>query len=190
MQFRVPQNIDLEDKIVGPLTLIQFIYILAGGLIDYIMYQAIGQSHLGIFLILGIPIGLLAAALAFLKIQDQPLSHFIQAGIMYLQQPKIRFWKRGGYVAPAIFTPQKTQASTESTVTHKNIEKTNLERLAYLLDTRPQSAASEKNFGKVTKSFEKLFKSGYLKVEQPKGGANGTVGQTQTTNNSQHPGSA
>jgi hypothetical protein len=177
----------LEDKIVGPLTLVQFIYILASGLIDYIMYQAIGQSHLGIFLLLGIPIALLGVALAFLKIQDQPLSHFIQAGIMYLQQPKIRFWKRGGYVAPAIFVPGKAQASIQPTVVHKSIEKTNLERLAYILDTRPQSAASEENFGKVTKSFETLFKSGYLKVEPPKQGGNVGVGQTQTTNNSQHP---
>lgn len=191
MQFRVPQNIDLEDKIVGPLTLIQFIYVLSGGLVDYILFQAIGGSHIGIFLVLAIPIILVALALAFLKIQDQPLLHFIQAGIIYLQRPKIRFWKREGYVQPVIFSPEKTNVQAQP-VAAKKIERTDLERLAYVLDTRPQSTASEENFGNVTKSFEKLLKTGYLKVNPPKveGGVNGAVGQEKVTTNPKHAGSA
>lgn len=188
MQFRVPQNIDLEDKIVGPLTLIQFIYIISGGLIDYILFQSIGQ-FLAIYLIIALPIALLALALAFLKIQDQPLSHFIQAGLLYLRQPKLRFWQRTGIFHPVIIESKKP-VQKEARPVMKKIDQSNLERLAYVLDTRPQAVAEDKNFGKITQSFEKLFKTGYLKVETPKGGKHGAVGQAQKTTNLQHPGNS
>ena len=95
MQFQVPQNIDLEDKIVGPLTLIQFLYVLAGGLINYLLLIFIGMKI--IFWILAIPIGLFALALAFLKIQDQPLSSFVKAGLIYFSRPRMRYWQRGNF---------------------------------------------------------------------------------------------
>ena len=181
MQFKVPQNIDMEDKIVGPLTLIQFIYILTGGLIDYIMFQSFGQ-YIWLFLLFALPIAVIALALAFLKIQDQPLSHFILAGLDYLRQPKVRFWKRGNYIKPIIYEPhQKTQVA-EAPVITKNVEQSNLERLSYILDTRPQEVAQDQNFGVITKSFEKLLSTGYLKVHPPKRqmeGKNGVLGQAQ-----------
>ena len=92
MQFQVPQNIDLEDKIIGPLTLIQFIYVLAGAVAVYLLYLSFGTEL--IFWVLGIPTGLIALAFAFFKVQDQPLSHFIKAGLIYLGRPKKRVWQK------------------------------------------------------------------------------------------------
>lgn len=181
MQFKVPQNIDMEDKIVGPLTLIQFIYVLTGGLTDYILFQSIGQ-YIWLFLLIALPIAVVALAMAFLKIQDQPLSHFILAGLEYLRQPKVRFWKRGSYVPPVIYEPHRKAQETDLPVITKNVEQSNLERLSYILDTRPQEVAEDQNFGVITKSFEKLLNTGYLKVHPPKKqmeGKNGVLGQTQ-----------
>ncbi len=133
MQFKVPQNIDLEDKIVGPLTLIQFLYVLGGGVIIYLLYLSLNMRFL--FWVLAIPIGIIAASLAFLKIQDQPLSHFIKAGLIYLSQPKKRLWQRAGLVKPVVFAVAKKEKKIIAPPKRK-IEKSELEQLAQMLDTR------------------------------------------------------
>jgi hypothetical protein len=133
LQFKVPQNIDLEDKIVGPLTLIQFLYVLAGGVIVYLLYLSMGTKLL--FWALSLPVAIVALALAFLKIQDQPLSHFIKAGLIYLSKPKKRIWQRQGLVKPIVFAaPSKKVIAPPPP--KRRIEKTELEKLAQMLDTQ------------------------------------------------------
>ena len=130
MQFQVPQNIDLEDKIVGPLTLIQFLYVLAGGLINYLLLIFIGMKI--IFWILAIPIGLFALALAFLKIQDQPLSSFVKAGLIYFSRPRMRYWQRKGYLLEVIFAKPK-KVAPKVILPKRKIEKSELEKLSQML---------------------------------------------------------
>ena len=133
MQFQVPQNIDLEDKIVGPLTLIQFLYVLAGGLINYLLLIFIGMKI--IFWILAIPIGLFALALAFLKIQDQPLSSFVKAGLIYFSRPRMRYWQRKGYLLEVILAKPK-KVAPKVILPKRKIEKSELEKLSQMLDTQ------------------------------------------------------
>jgi len=132
MQFKVPQNIDLEDKIVGPLTLIQFLYVISGGILIYLLYLSIGGTFF--FWVLSVPIATIALALAFLKIQDQPLSHFIKAGLMYLSRPKIRIWQRHGENYSAIKAAPKEKKGP-TILPKKRIEKSELEKIAQILDT-------------------------------------------------------
>lgn len=179
MQFRVPQNIDMEDKIVGSLTLMQLVYVLTGGLIDYILFQLLGKNYFYVFLFFGVPIGLITLAITFLKIQDQPLSYFIKAGLSYFSRPKTRFWMRKD-LAPMI--KDEPNASVKETITMptKRIEKSNLEKLAYSLDTQPITHEEKKFFGKITENIEDLINRGELTIKQPKkGGESGVMGQTQ-----------
>lgn len=170
MQFKVPQNIDMEDKIVGPLTLIQFLYVLGGGMIIYILFQVLYTTSTVLFVILALPIALIALALAFLKIQDQPLSHFIVAGLQFWQKPKMRYWRNVGE-APPILKQAPKPKQTKATPVKKSVEKSNLEQLAYALDTKPMNQEEQKNFGKITKSFDQLF------TKENKGGTSGAVSQ-------------
>ena len=133
VQYQVPQNIDMEDKIIGPLTLIQFLYLLVGGIIDYLLLLSLKTSF--VFWILAIPIALISLALTFLKIQDQPISHFIRAGLVYLSRPKIRLWKRQG-LAPIVILAKPGKKKVAPPPPKKHIEKSQLEQLAQALDTR------------------------------------------------------
>jgi len=161
MQFQVPQNIDMEDKLVGPLTLTQFLYLLGGGLLIYLLFHALARDYFGVFLLLAIPIGLIALALTFLKIQEQPLSHFVAAGIKYLGQPKVRLWQRRTYREPILTAPLKEEKKVAEP--EKHVDKSALEQLAYKLDTaQPGKPEERKNFGRITEAFEKILK------EQPK----------------------
>jgi len=186
LQFKVPQNIDLEDKIVGPLTLVQFLYLLGGGLIVYILFQSIGTKSTGIFVILALPISIVSLGMAFVKIQDQPLSHFIKAGIYYYTHPKTRFWRKVGFRSTVLIEPPK-KVRSEVYVQPKKIEKSDLEKLAHTLDTGPLGKQEQQNFGRITNNFEKLIQQGMgeQKTQAPRqgqgqGGQVGNMGQPPT----------
>lgn len=155
MQFKVPQNIDMEDKLVGPLTLIQFLYVLGGGISIYVLFNLIFTYKL-LFFVLAIPIALVALGLAFLKIQEQPLSHFIKVGLQYLSKPKLRFWKKEEQLPEILKEPPKPKINTDI-IQKRHIEKSDLDQLSYVLDTRPIQPEEEKYFGKITQGFEKII---------------------------------
>lgn len=92
MQFNVPQFLDIEDKIIGPLTLRQFGYLLAGGFVGFILYELI--PNFTIFLLFCAPVALLTIALAFIKINGRPFIKIFIAFINYLIKPKLYIWRR------------------------------------------------------------------------------------------------
>jgi len=133
MQFKVPQNIDLEDKIVGPLTLLQFVYLMAGGLIIYI---AMGIIHSGWFWLVAIPVGIFSLALAFLKIQDQPFMHFLASAALYFVRPRERAWKKEDvFERPHVFKKAVVKKD-EKVGPKRHIVKSELDKLAFVLDTK------------------------------------------------------
>jgi len=91
MQFQVPQFIDIEDKIIGPLTLKQFLY-MAGGLMVLAFLWL--YLELGLFIIVAVPIVLLSLALAFYKINGRPFIYFLGALATYLTKPRLYLWKK------------------------------------------------------------------------------------------------
>ena len=90
MRFNVPQFIDIEDKIFGPFTFRQFIYLAGGGGLVYVAYKMLPF----IFAILvGVPLAAAAAALAFIKINDKPLINTVEAAFNYFINDKLYIWK-------------------------------------------------------------------------------------------------
>ncbi len=90
MQYKVPQNIDQEDKILGPLTFVRLIYLLIGAALDLLAWVFFDTA---LFLLLAIPITVLTICFAFIDIQDQPFSRYFIAFLLYAVQPKERRWK-------------------------------------------------------------------------------------------------
>lgn len=90
-QFQVPQFITVEDKVIGPFTIKQFLYIAAGGLL-ILGARAFLQPLL--FWPLGILVGSLAASLAFLKINEQPFPTILKNAAFYLLRPRLYVWKK------------------------------------------------------------------------------------------------
>lgn len=91
MQFRVPQFIDIEDKLFGPLTFKQFAYLAGGAGFIYIIYKLLPFLVAIIFII---PLATLVILLAFYKINKKPFIYYLQAGIMYLISSKLYIWKQ------------------------------------------------------------------------------------------------
>lgn len=91
MRFQVPQFIDVEDKIFGPLTFRQFVYVVGGGGIVYICLKLL---PLYAAILIGIPVGALAFALAFVKFNGKPFISLIESLFVYLVRDKLYLWKK------------------------------------------------------------------------------------------------
>ena len=89
MRFQVPQFIDIEDKIFGPLTLKQFIYLTGGGGVVVVSYLYLPFI---LFLFVGPPIGLLAVALAFFEINKRPFIMTMEAAMKFYLKNKLYVW--------------------------------------------------------------------------------------------------
>ena len=114
LQYKVPQNIDLEDKIVGPFTLKQFIYLLVSGSIIYGWWSYLSSNYIEgtytiTFVLVAIPVGLLGAALALVKVNDRPFEVFLLNLLRFIVSPKQRMWKEGFKSEPVIIV-DKTEA--------------------------------------------------------------------------------
>ncbi len=91
MQFVVPQFIDVEDKILGPLSVRQFIIMIIGtGLI----FAAYRFADFALFLFETIVILVLTMAFAFLRVNGRPFHLFLLNFIQTLRKPKLRVWRR------------------------------------------------------------------------------------------------
>lgn len=91
MQFQVPQYIDIEDKVIGPFTIKQFLYIIAAAGILFVLFKLV---KFFIFIILAVPIAGLTCALAFIKIHNQPFINVIKSFFGFLRKPDFYVWKK------------------------------------------------------------------------------------------------
>jgi len=91
MRFTVPQFIEHEAKIVGPLTFKQFIYIGFAGAIGFVLYYSVPFT---VFLAAAIVLGLGALALAFLKINGRSLPTILENFLKFSSSPKIYLWQK------------------------------------------------------------------------------------------------
>jgi hypothetical protein len=90
MEYQVPQFIEVEDKLVGPLTLRQFLYIAgtAGLCIIFFAYLPFFFAF-----VLSLPIVGGGVALAFYKVNGKPLIEVMEAGFNYYTGKKLLLWK-------------------------------------------------------------------------------------------------
>ena len=121
-QFVVPQFIDVEDKIFGPVTVRQFIITLVGGGLIFIAYKL---ADFALFLLEGIIIALITFILAFIKINGRPIHYFLLNLTQTSLRTRLRVWQRifstaelKGYMQikavelpPQIMTKNKVRAS-------------------------------------------------------------------------------
>jgi hypothetical protein len=127
MKFEVPQFIDVEDKVFGPFTFKQFIYIAGGAGLAVVIW--VFTPHLiGIPLIAAV-VGL-AGALAFYKVNEKPFVFFLESMIRFFLGSKLYIWKK-----EARKVEKKTEsAAMESGLTVPRLSDSKLRDLAWSLD--------------------------------------------------------
>lgn len=131
-QFSVPQFVEVEDKIIGPLTLRQFFTFLAGAAIVFALYRIIPSTML--FVLFALPIAGLTLMLTFGKFNGRSFGTLLASLGAYVSQPRaFVFHKQGGnsnYTSVKKETPAKPQVAHLS----PEEEKSRLKKLVYVLD--------------------------------------------------------
>ncbi|MCP6720118.1 MAG: PrgI family protein [Patescibacteria group bacterium] len=89
--FQIPQFIEQKPKIIGPLTLPQFLYLAAAGGMSFASFY-IFNFFFGL-IVTAILVGA-AIALAFVKINGQGLPKILQSAFSYLWRPRTYIWQR------------------------------------------------------------------------------------------------
>jgi hypothetical protein len=132
MRFQVPQFIEIEDKIFGPLTIKQFIYIAGGAGLSFILFRFL---YLPIAILLIIIVLGLALALAFYQINNKPLIYMMQSAFGYYVSSKLYLWKKKDKA------PMATQKSTpgqnnQSPIYVPKLSQSKLHDLTWSLDIK------------------------------------------------------
>jgi hypothetical protein len=90
-QFVVPQFIDVEDKIFGPVTTRQFLILLVASLFLFIIFKL---ADTALFVAILLPFGGSALVIAFVRINGQAFHFFLLNLVQTMRRPKLRIWNK------------------------------------------------------------------------------------------------
>jgi len=130
LRFKVPQNIDMQDRILGPLTMVQFIYAVVGFGLCYAIFSGV-PAPLSYLLV--IPIALFVVCLDFVKVNERPFINFVLSAVQFAASPKQRFWSQGSDSDMEVEIYHATKEQTYHP--HKEISHAEIEALAGKIDT-------------------------------------------------------
>ncbi len=91
MQYMVPQFIDVEDKIFGPITTRQFIIILGGGTLEFVLFKLM---TFWTFAFVGLVLLAVTGILAFMRVNGQPFHFFLLNLVQTMRRPRLKAWDK------------------------------------------------------------------------------------------------
>ena len=140
MRFQVPQFIEVEDKIFGPLTIKQFIYVGGAVGMAIILYVAF---PLFIAILLGVPVLALGAALSFYEINNKPLIGVLEDAFYYYMGNKLYTWEKPERKPEEKAVLSKKQQSVAEKVASPQLTQNKLKDLAWSLDVQESIYSEE-----------------------------------------------
>ena len=136
MQFQVPQFIEVEDKIFGPLTFKQFVYCVGGAGAVYLVWRVL---PLWVAAPIMLSIGGFAAALAFMQWNGRPFIAGLENGFFYILRTKLYLWNNERREV------RKKERALEATPTAEvyipKLSDSKLHELSWSLDIKERIAA-------------------------------------------------
>ncbi|MDP2696220.1 MAG: PrgI family protein [bacterium] len=160
-QYQVPQFIEAEDKIVGPLTLKQFLYIGAGAAVIFLTFFIL---KFFLWLILASVVAILSLAMAFVKYNGRPLPKIMVSAFQYFWSPRMYTWQREDtkIEVPDVKIPKMPQAPTPiKVVPREEIEEkppVPLKKLKLKLSTSNEAATVQPNAEKGRHDLFQIFR--------------------------------
>lgn len=151
MEYQVPQFIEVESKVIGPLSVKQFIYIAgtAGLCIFYFFYLTTIPA-----LLLGVPTIALGVSLAFYKINGKPFIEMLEAGFNFYVGDKFYLWEHKGPTAKensaAAATAAEAEKAAQTPLGTPKLTRGKLSELAWSLDistgAQPEAGGGPEGF--------------------------------------------
>ncbi len=138
MEYQVPQFIDVEDKIFGPLTFKQFVYVAGGIGLCVIIFLYLPRF---LAILVSVPVAALSGALAFYKVNNKDFTQMLEAGLKFYMTDRLYLWKKGEkVVAPTKITTEAAPAREKL-----GLSANKLHDLAWSLDVKDRAPGGEEN---------------------------------------------
>jgi len=154
-QFTVPQFIDVEDKIIGPITARQFVIILVGIILSAIYYKIFDFS---LFITAALLTIVISGIIAFFKINGRPFHYFILNIIQTLKRPGLRVWIKKEADIPSELMIRDHQVIQPDPKIELRLRPTSsrLAELSLMVDTRGVYQGEKKDGESEIKTIESL----------------------------------
>lgn len=136
MRFTVPQFIERETPIVGPLTLRQFIFLAIAGAICFFLYFSLAKINFSLFLIISISVFGVALSFAFLQIGGRSLPTILLNALRFKLGPKTYLWKKGEVPVEIFKKEIKKEEEIEEELPLKIAEKSQLKKIKTAIETK------------------------------------------------------
>ncbi len=137
MRYQVPQFVDIEDKIIGPFTLRQFLMYVAAVMVLVPVYL---NSDLSLFITVALPVLAIAAAFAHVKIAHKSLGATIANAVSFATGGQLFLWRRTGKTKPLVIRDQNW---SEENAAVMEAQSTSLLKLAQTIETKGSVVKAE-----------------------------------------------
>lgn len=139
-QFVVPQFIDVEDKILGPITIRQFILIVVGAIVEIV---ALRLGDTALFLLVTIFVAPLVFLFGFVKVYGYPFHAFVINVITSLKKPQLRVWNKNNI--EEIIKEQEDKQPEEKIAPKQPLVVSRLAELSLMVDTHGKYKGEKEN---------------------------------------------
>ena len=132
-QFVVPQFIEVEDKIFGPITTRQFLILLSDGILIFLFYR---YADFALFVTMTVLFGGIGLLFAFVKINGQTFHYFLLNIVQTLRNPSLRIWSK-------VYTKKElefyrtfgTDIAVEEVIERKKVKRQHIRDLSLIVNT-------------------------------------------------------
>ena len=132
--YKVPQDVEAEDKLIGPFSFRAFIYLIIAALGIFLAW-VLSQIFIGL-IILPLPIVFAFLALALPLRKDQPMETYLVAMIKFFFKPRKRIWDPEGTISLVQITAPKVLEGPQLKGFGGDEASQRLAYLAQVVDTR------------------------------------------------------
>lgn len=131
-QVVVPQFLDVEDKIIGAITVRQFLELLVGGIVVVIFYKIFDFS---LFIVSGLIVFSLTVIIAFARINGQAFHLFMLNFIQTMRSPKLKTWRKDFISADAGRSKDEALEAKVKMVYRQPLSTSKISEIALIIDT-------------------------------------------------------
>lgn len=135
-QFVVPQFIEVESKVIGPISVRQFIILLVTAGIMYLWFELFSFV---VFIILAVLTLAIGGTFAFAKVNSQPFHTFLLSVIQTAKRPRLALWNREGPIKVVEKTGRKDKRDknkgSKKFIPKPDVSQSHLAELALIVDT-------------------------------------------------------
>lgn len=139
MRFNVPQFIEQETKIAGPLTFKQFVMVAVAIAIVMLLYLFLAKDNFFLFLVAGGTVLTSMFALAFLRVSGRSLPTVLGHSFGFFLSPRLYLWRKKELPPRIVWKKVSEEKFVKPKTLNPDLriaERSRLKRMATTIDTK------------------------------------------------------